>query len=95
VDEQPHVFMRFFRSIRAQQQEIPGTGLGLYISDQIVGLHGGTMEMASTDQGTIFTMHLPVGGPPTAASPTNVLEMSRKDFPRASPPSLASTGRNG
>jgi PAS domain S-box-containing protein len=96
IEEQPHVFMRFFRSIRAQQQEIPGTGLGLYIANQIVGLHGGTMEMASTDQGTIFTMHLPVGGPSTAASTTSVLEISRTvDLPAASPRSLASTGRSG
>jgi PAS domain S-box-containing protein len=96
IGEQPHVFMRFFRSIRAQEQAVPGTGLGLYIADQIVGLHGGTLEVVSTDHGSVFTMHLPVGGPSTIASPTNALEMSRRvELLTHSARALATTGRSG
>jgi signal transduction histidine kinase len=66
LEEQEHLFTRFFRATRSQEQEVPGTGLGLYIVKQIVELHGGTMEVFSTDQGSAFTMHLPNGGPPAA-----------------------------
>ncbi len=42
-------------------------GLGLYIAERIVHAHGGSMEVASTDEGgTTFTVHLPCG-PPHAA----------------------------
>jgi len=64
LEEQEHLFTRFFRATRTQEQEVPGTGLGLYIVSQIVELHGGTMEVFSTDQGSTFTMHLPVGRAP-------------------------------
>ncbi|MCA9371811.1 hypothetical protein KC726_02840 [Candidatus Woesebacteria bacterium] len=38
----------------------PGTGLGLYISKQIVSLHGGDIEVQSVvDKGTTFTVLLP------------------------------------
>jgi signal transduction histidine kinase len=63
-EEQEHLFTRFFRATRSQEQEVPGTGLGLYIVKQIVELHGGTMDVFSTDQGSTFTMRLPIGGPP-------------------------------
>jgi signal transduction histidine kinase len=63
-EEQEHLFTRFFRATRSQEQEVPGTGLGLYIVKQIVELHGGAMDVFSTDQGSTFTMRLPIGGPP-------------------------------
>lgn len=64
AEEQEHLFTRFFRATRSQEQEVPGTGLGLYIVKQIVELHGGTMDVFSTDQGSTFTMRLPIAGPP-------------------------------
>ena len=66
LEEQEHLFTRFFRATRSQEQEVPGTGLGLHIVKQIVELHGGTIEVFSTDQGSTFTMHLPIAGPPAA-----------------------------
>jgi signal transduction histidine kinase len=36
-----------------------GLGLGLYISDQIVAAHGGTLEVESTTGGTLFEVQLP------------------------------------
>ncbi|MDQ1433275.1 MAG: two-component system, sensor histidine kinase and response regulator [Actinomycetota bacterium] len=64
LDEQESLFTRFFRAKRSQEQEVPGTGLGLYIVKQIVELHGGAMEVESTPTGSTFTMRLPIGGPP-------------------------------
>jgi signal transduction histidine kinase len=38
-----------------------GLGLGLYICSQIVKAHGGTLEVASSEEaGTCFTAHLPI-----------------------------------
>jgi signal transduction histidine kinase len=65
--EQEHLFTRFFRAKRSQEQEVPGTGLGLYIVKQIVELHGGAMEVVSTSEGSTFTMRLPIAGPPADA----------------------------
>jgi signal transduction histidine kinase len=64
LDEPESLFTRFFRAKRSQEQEVPGTGLGLYIVKQIVELHGGAMGVESTLTGSTFTMRLPIGGPP-------------------------------
>jgi len=46
-----------------------GTGLGLFVSQRIVKLHGGTIEVASTEgQGACFTIRLPVLREETAAA---------------------------
>jgi signal transduction histidine kinase len=63
--EQPMIFTRFFRATHAKEQEAPGTGLGLYIVKQVVELHGGAMEVSSSPAGSVFTMRLPLAGPPT------------------------------
>ncbi len=43
-----------------RDKDIPGTGLGLYISRAIVDAHGGSLVTASTPgQGSIFTVRLP------------------------------------
>jgi signal transduction histidine kinase len=67
ADEQRHLFTRFFRSTRAKEQQVAGTGLGLYIVKQIVELHGGTIDVLSTPAGSRFTMRVPVSGPPADA----------------------------
>jgi signal transduction histidine kinase len=64
IEEQHRLFTRFFRASRSKEQQVPGTGLGLYIVNQIIELHGGAMKVASSPQGSTFTMLLPVCGPP-------------------------------
>jgi two-component system sensor histidine kinase BaeS len=46
-EDLPYLFDRFYRGLRASQSEVPGTGLGLAIAKEIVGLHGGEIEVES------------------------------------------------
>ena len=56
-----------FRRGRASAENKGGIGLGLYIAEQIVSAHGGTIQVQSNwEQGTTFTLRLPrssAGGP--------------------------------
>ncbi|WP_427172053.1 sensor histidine kinase [Arthrobacter sp. 92] len=59
------VFSRFFRSSSARDAGIPGIGLGLSITKEIVELHGGSIVCESQpDRGSTFTVALPAEGPP-------------------------------
>jgi PAS domain S-box-containing protein len=59
-DELGHLFDRFFRTARAQDEAIPGVGLGLSIAKAIVEAHGGRIAVRSRDgDGTTFTVDLP------------------------------------
>ncbi len=58
-DEAELVFDRFFRSSRVVAQQVPGTGLGLFIARAIVGAHAGTIA-ASTREGGGTTFHVEV-----------------------------------
>jgi signal transduction histidine kinase len=61
ADEQHHLFERFFRSSRATENAIPGTGLGLTITKAIVERHGGRIELESTENaGTTVRVELPM-----------------------------------
>jgi PAS domain S-box-containing protein len=57
-EDRPRMFERFFRA-RAQAQQ-PGLGLGLYISREIVTLHGGAIRAEFPDDGgTRLVVELP------------------------------------
>jgi signal transduction histidine kinase len=57
--QMPLMFKRFSR-LRNGRKGVKGTGLGLYISKQIVELHGGSIGVLSTPgEGTCFTIDLP------------------------------------
>ena len=56
----PELFKPMQRGAPAADKGSRSVGLGLYIVDQVVRAHGGTLEVTSTqEQGTIFTARLP------------------------------------
>jgi PAS domain S-box-containing protein len=58
--EQTQLFERFFRTARAQEEAIPGVGLGLSISKAIVEGHNGRISVRSVEgAGTTFFVDLP------------------------------------
>ena len=60
AEEAELVFDRFFRSARAVAQQVPGTGLGLFIARAIVEAHNGTIAATSREGGgTSFRIELP------------------------------------
>ena len=60
-----HLFERFYRAENAEAQHISGMGVGLYLVKEIVGLHGGAIEVISTEgAGSTFTIRLPHGSLP-------------------------------
>jgi signal transduction histidine kinase len=60
--ELPHLFERFHRVEGTRGRTHEGTGIGLALVQELVKLHGGTVEAASVlDQGTTFTVALPLG----------------------------------
>lgn len=57
--ELPNLFDKFFRA--STSSGIAGTGIGLYIVDQFVRLHGGRVEVRSAvGAGSVFTVILPL-----------------------------------
>lgn len=65
ADDRDRVFERFFRS----SEDVPGNGLGLSISDDIVRAHGGQMTVDSEPGvGTTFTVLLPATAGPVVGA---------------------------
>jgi anti-sigma regulatory factor (Ser/Thr protein kinase) len=59
--DRERVFERFFRTEAATQRVIPGSGLGLTISQAIVEAHRGTITVRSDEaHGSTFTVRLPL-----------------------------------
>jgi signal transduction histidine kinase len=59
-DEVPHIFEKFFRSVDTRVREIPGNGLGLAFTQEVVRLHGGKIDVHSElNKGTRFSVTLP------------------------------------
>jgi signal transduction histidine kinase len=59
AEDIPHLFERFYRA--GNMGHISGMGIGLYIVQELVNLHGGSVAVASTQsQGSTFTVCLPI-----------------------------------
>jgi PAS domain S-box-containing protein len=62
ADELPHLFERFRRVENARGRSIEGSGIGLALVQELVRLHGGTINVESrVGQGSAFTISLPFG----------------------------------
>jgi PAS domain S-box-containing protein len=60
--EMPRLFERFHRIPSARSRSNEGSGIGLALVRELVGLHGGTITAQSTEgAGTTFTVRLPFG----------------------------------
>ncbi len=61
ASEQDRIFEKFYRIPTPENQEVPGTGLGLTLVDHIVRAHGGRVEVESSPgQGSTFSIILPL-----------------------------------
>ncbi len=61
--EQEKIFERFYRVSKSRARETGGSGLGLYIVQTIVRLHGGRITLESAEgEGSTFYIHLPKKG---------------------------------
>ena len=60
-EDQSHIFDRFYRAKDKRITTITGSGLGLALAREVIRLHGGDITVESEiDQGSVFTMSLPV-----------------------------------
>lgn len=64
--ELPRLFQRFYRVGDEMTRQVPGTGLGLFLTKEIVLRHGGTIQAASHGPGlgSAFTIRIPRIPPP-------------------------------
>src|SRR6202044_1754499 len=61
-DEMPRLFERFHRIPSPRSRSNEGSGIGLALVRELVGLHGGSITAGSTEgAGTTFTVRLPFG----------------------------------
>ncbi|WP_263143966.1 hybrid sensor histidine kinase/response regulator [Pseudomonas sp. RIT-PI-AD] len=61
-ENQQRIFQQFERGVG--NDAVAGLGLGLYISEQIVKAHGGSITVQSAPgEGSLFCVHLPLGEP--------------------------------
>ncbi|GEM_PF-1230577 len=75
LEDQPRIFGKFFRGSGQDIANIPGTGLGLYITRHLVELQDGRVWFTSTPgEGTTFCFTIPVAQA-TRELPERMLEL--------------------
>ncbi|MDQ1096715.1 MULTISPECIES: PAS domain-containing sensor histidine kinase [Chryseobacterium] len=63
AEDQQRIFERYYRVKDINNASVAGFGIGLYLCKEIIGLHGGAIEVQSSpDEGTTFSFVLPVNG---------------------------------
>ncbi len=101
--ELPHLFQRFHRVKETKGRTFEGSGIGLSLVQELVRLHGGTIQVNSVEgQGSCFQVLIPAGAghlPPaqigaarpltsTATAAVSYLEEALRWLPPESPASL-------
>jgi signal transduction histidine kinase/ActR/RegA family two-component response regulator len=76
AEQLSHLFEMFYQEERSKQQAAGGLGVGLWLTKQVVELHGGTIDVQSAglNQGSQFTVHLPhvlIAAPAAAVAPAS------------------------
>jgi len=62
ADQIPNLFERFHRVPQIRSRTHEGSGIGLALVQELVHLHGGTIDVASKESlGTAFTVRIPLG----------------------------------
>ena len=62
AEQLPRIFQRFHRVPNARSRTHEGTGIGLALVQELVRLHGGSIDVASeVGLGTTFTIRIPLG----------------------------------
>jgi len=68
--EEERIFGRFYRSSTAVSEQVPGTGLGLFIARAIAERHGGTLVARRREKGgSVFRLELPSQAARAAGEP--------------------------
>ncbi|NHC33776.1 hybrid sensor histidine kinase/response regulator [Scytonema millei] len=74
-EELPHLFERFYQVRGAKARTHEGSGIGLALVQELIKLHGGTVEVSSTPRvGSCFTVTIPLG---TAHLPSDRIQATR------------------
>jgi signal transduction histidine kinase len=74
----PHIFDLFVQGQRTLDRRAGGLGIGLTLVRSLVRLHGGTVSVESSAEGSRFTVRLPAIEPPPAALLEDALPPSRR-----------------
>ncbi|WP_137760739.1 ATP-binding protein [Pontibacter sp. SGAir0037] len=83
-EELKRVFSRFHRIKEARSRSFEGTGIGLALVQELVKLHGGTVDVKSIPEaGTTFTVAIPLGKEhlPAASVSQDSTHVERHDKP--------------
>ncbi len=86
-DHLPRIFDRFYRVETDGNIEQTGSGIGLALTKELVGLHGGDVRVQSPDpatgKGSVFTVVLPLDPAESVEAEEGVADAGRPDFIRA------------
>ncbi|HEU0029606.1 MAG TPA: HAMP domain-containing sensor histidine kinase [Kofleriaceae bacterium] len=61
-DEHERIFERFYRARSVRLKPIRGSGIGLALVQHIARAHGGDVTVASSPEGSTFSIWIPIGG---------------------------------